>query len=85
MGDRNYYPLRKERKFFWLIEVGKDERFFASDFAEKLHWLRDRRNCVHVAEIAAMDEKIYLSTSRAAYDVMKKCVERVGSWTALHP
>lgn len=77
--------IRKERNFYWLIEVGKDEKIFPADLADRLHWLRERRNSVHIAEMAAVDEKVYLSTSRDAFQIMKTCVERVGTWLQVHP
>lgn len=77
--------IRKERNFFWLIEVGKDEKVFVAEFAERLHRLREHRNNVHIAEMAAVDESVYLSTSKEAYQTMMTCVDHVSAWLSLHP
>ncbi len=76
--------IRKSRDFYWLIEVAHSEHILTEALAKRLHWLRKRRNRVHIAEMAAINERTYLSTSRDAYQVMHKCVGRVTRWMTLH-
>lgn len=83
--DKIGVVLRRGRDFRWMIDVAVEEGIVGTGLGPDVHWLRERRNKVHIAEMVAMAEKTYLNTSLKAYNVMMQCTERVGHWMSLHP
>lgn len=77
--------IRKSRNLYWLIEVAAEEGLVRSRLKRPLHKLRDNRNNVHLAELAAVDEKTGLNMGKEAYRVMHACIECVAHWMTLHP
>lgn len=72
--------LRERFDFRSLIEIAKHEGILSDALAKRLHWLRKQRNRVHIAEMAALAEKQYISTSRTAYGIVLECAKSVRSW-----
>jgi hypothetical protein len=77
--------IRKKRNFRWMIDVAADEKIIKPGLKPELHELRDRRNAVHIAELAAVGEAAGINVSKTAYRVMHTCVETTGHWMTLHP
>lgn len=75
----------RRRSLAWLVWVASEEGIVSTDLADDLTWLRKRRNAVHLAEMAAMQDKSYLSTSKKAYEVMHATAEATAHWKSMNP
>jgi hypothetical protein len=71
--------------FAWMLKVAREERMVDLPLWERVDWLRDRRNGVHVAEVAATDVRMLIDASRHAYTTMVGTIDQIGAWVTHHP
>jgi len=79
------HTIRKRRNFRWMIEVGAEEKMFKPGLKRELDSLRESRNAVHIAELAAVGAAASIDVSKTAYRVMLTCVGSIGDWMTMHP